>query len=254
MFAIAGATATDATGTRLTVTAALPVLPSLVAVIVTAPAATPVTVPAPDTAATPGALETQVIARPERTFPAASVVVAASRTLAPTNTVAVVGLIATAATGTFATVTAAVALFPSLVALRVALPAETPVQRPLPDTVATLPLELVQTTERLVNAFPAESLGVAVNWMLRPATTLAVVGLNVTDATGTFDTVTVELPFCPSLVAVMVAVPTATPVTLPVPLTVATEASLDAHVIVRPLIGFPFTSLRVAASCAMVPT
>src|SRR5256884_8999047 len=99
MFAIAGAPATDAVGTRLTVTAALPVLPSLVAVIVTAPAATPVTSPVADTMATPGALDAQAMARPDNTFPAASVAVAASGRLPPPNTAAGVGVLAHAPAG-----------------------------------------------------------------------------------------------------------------------------------------------------------
>ena len=136
----------------------------------------------------------------------------------------------------------------------VVVPAATPVTRPLVDTVATPALELVHVTARLVNAFPTESLGVAVSCTRCPATTLVEAGLRVTDATGTFDTVTVEVPLCPSLVAVIVAVPTTTPVTMPEPLTVATAASLEAHVIARPLSGFPFTSLSVTASCAVAPT
>src|SRR5207245_5272886 len=90
---VAGRRLTDATVTTLPVTAALPVTPSLVAVIVTAPAATPVTSPVDETVAVAGALDTQVIARPDSTAPAASFGLAASCTLAPTSTSAVAGLI-----------------------------------------------------------------------------------------------------------------------------------------------------------------
>src|SRR2546429_8729832 len=157
MFAPPGATPTEATGTGLAATAALPVLPTLVAVIVTAPAATPVTTPLVDTVATVGALDAQVMTRPNNTFPAASVAVPVSCTLAPTNTVAAVGLIATAATGTSVTVTAAVALLPSLVAVMVAVPAATPLTRPLADTAAAPALGPVHLTPRPVNAVPTAS-------------------------------------------------------------------------------------------------
>jgi len=53
MLAVAGETATEATGTGVTVTAALPVLASLVAVIVTVPTAPLVTSPLALTVATP---------------------------------------------------------------------------------------------------------------------------------------------------------------------------------------------------------
>src|SRR2546422_10123406 len=117
MLAEAGLTVTDATGTRFTVTAAVPLCPSLVAVIVAAPAATPVTSPVEDTVATVGALDAQVTDRPERTLPAASFRVAVSCAVAPTSTTAVTGLTTTEATGTFATLMAADPLFVSLVAM-----------------------------------------------------------------------------------------------------------------------------------------
>src|SRR5436190_23419931 len=60
---VAGLRLTDATGTGFTVIAALPVLPSLVAVIVTAPAAAPVTRPVEETVGVAGALDVQVITR-----------------------------------------------------------------------------------------------------------------------------------------------------------------------------------------------
>src|SRR5438094_232951 len=83
---------------------------------VSPPAATPVTSPAEETVAAAGALDAQVMDRPESTLPAASFAVATSCALAPASTIAVVGLITTEATGTFATATAADAFFPSLVA------------------------------------------------------------------------------------------------------------------------------------------
>ena len=72
-------------GTGSTVTLAVALLPSLVAVIVTGPpAAMPVTVataPTGETVATAVLLEIQVIVRPLRTFPVASEVVAVNATV-----------------------------------------------------------------------------------------------------------------------------------------------------------------------------
>jgi hypothetical protein len=72
------------------------------------------------------------------------------------------------ATGTFATVTPAVALWPSLVAVIVAVPARTPVTSPLGDTVATAGALEAQVMVRPVSAVPAESWGVAVSCTVCP--------------------------------------------------------------------------------------
>src|SRR6058998_671354 len=65
-------------------------------------------------------------------------------------------------------------------------------------------------------------------------------------------TVTVALPLCPSLIAVIVTAPTATPVTSPL-LTIAIPGALDVHVIERPGSGLPFASRGVAVSTATWP-
>jgi len=78
MLADAGLTVTVATGGGFTVIAAVPLLPSLVAVIVTDPTATPVTSPLPETGATVGSLLVQVTVRPVSGFPAESSGVAVS--------------------------------------------------------------------------------------------------------------------------------------------------------------------------------
>ena len=210
--------------------------------IVTAPAATPLTSPLADTVATAGALEAQVTDRPASTLPAASFSVAVSCTVAPTSTAAVAGLITTDATGTFATVTVAEPLFPSLVAVIVTDPTATPVTRPLADTVASAAFELVHVTARPVSTFPTASLGVALSCVVAPTNTVAVAGLTVTDATGTVDTETAAVPLCPSLVAVIVAAPTTTPVTKPLAETVATALLLVVQVTVRPVRRFPLAS------------
>src|SRR3989442_4480029 len=81
--AAAGLTATDATGTTLTVIAAVPLWPSLVAVIVAVPAAAPLTSPLPLTVATAALLVAHVTTRPLNGVPLASFGVAASCTVAP---------------------------------------------------------------------------------------------------------------------------------------------------------------------------
>jgi hypothetical protein len=73
-----GETITEATGTRATASCALPLRPSLVAVIVTFPAATPRTRPLEETVATPVSLDVHVTRRPVSGFPASSRTVAVS--------------------------------------------------------------------------------------------------------------------------------------------------------------------------------
>src|SRR6266853_1347448 len=250
---VAGLTLTDATGMGFTVTAALPVVPSLVAVIVTAPAATPVTSPVEETVAVAGALEAHVIARPESTVPAASFGLATTCTLAPTSTSAVAGLITTEATGTFATVTVADAFFPSLVALIAAAPAATPAATPFADTVATDGFELDHVIGRPASTVPVESRAVAVSCTVSPTRMFAAPGVTAMEVTGTLDTDTVVVPAWPSLVAVMVAEPSAMPLTSPVPSTAATAPLLVVHTSVRPERGLPLASLRVATSRSVAP-
>jgi hypothetical protein len=175
-------------------------------------------------------------------------VVAASCTVPPAATLAEAGLTVTEATGTFATVTAAVPLFPSLVAVIVAEPATLAVTRPAALTVATVVLLLTQVIARPVNTLPAESLVVAVNCAVLLTNRLTEAGAIVTEATGTTVTVIADVPFLPSLVAVIVADPAATPVTNPLADTVATPAALVLHVTVRPVNTPPAESLVVAVS------
>jgi len=84
MLGALGATVTDATGIVVTVTAAEPLLPSLVAVIVAEPPAFPVTSPLELTDATALLLEDQVTTRPVSGVPLASLGVALSCTVCPT--------------------------------------------------------------------------------------------------------------------------------------------------------------------------
>src|SRR2546427_46285 len=246
--AVAGLTVTDATGTVLTVIVAVPLCPSEVAVIVAEPAATPVTSPLALTVATAGLPLDQPIVRPESELPFASFGVAASGTVWPTCTDAVAGFTVTDATGTVATVIAAVPLCPSEVAVIVAEPAATPVTRPLALSVATAGLPLDQATVRPASELPFASFVVAANGTVWPTCTDAVAGFTVTDATGTVLTVIVAVPLCPSEVAVIVAEPAATPVTSPLALTVATAGLPLDQATVRPASELPFASFVVAAN------
>ncbi len=96
----------------VTLIAAVPLWPSLVAVIIALPATTPVTSPLPLTLATAGLLVDQAVARPERTFPAESSVIAVSGAAAPTSMLTVAGVTVTEATGAGVTVTVAVSETP----------------------------------------------------------------------------------------------------------------------------------------------
>src|SRR5438876_232284 len=130
--------------------AEVPVLPSLVAVIVAGPAATPVTSPLPFTVANAVALLDQVTTRPGRAVPFASFGVAVSWTVLPASRLADAGVTVTEATGTTGTTTVIteVPALPSLVAVIVAGPAATPVTSPLPFTVANAVASLDQVTTR----------------------------------------------------------------------------------------------------------
>src|SRR5882762_6028471 len=237
----------------VTVMADVPICPSLVAVIVADPAVAPVTKPLPFTVAMAVLLLDQVTTRPDSGLPFASFGVAVSGIVLPTCTLAEAGLTVTDATGTCTTVRAEVPLCPSLVAVIVAEPATFPVTSPLELTVATAVLELAHVTTRPDNGLPLASFGVAVSCTVVPSFTEGAAGVTLTEATGTTVTVTLAVPLCPSLVAVIVAEPAATPVTSPVPFTVATAVLLLAQVTTRPASGAPLASLGVAVSCSVCP-
>src|SRR5207247_10889951 len=134
--AAVGLTVTEATGTFVTVRAAVPLCPSLVAVIVAEPAAQPVTRPRAETVATAALLVPHVTARPLRAVPFASFGVAVNWVVAPTVTLAAVGLTVTEATGTLLIVMAAVPLCASLVAVAVAWHVATAVPGAFRDALA----------------------------------------------------------------------------------------------------------------------
>src|SRR2546428_11788228 len=94
------------------------------------------------------------------------------------------------------TVIATVPLWPSLVAVIVAVPPATPVASPLPLTVAAAVLLLAHVTVRPVSVFPAASLVTAANCCVAPTWRVPHPGLTVTHATGKVGIVTaaVSLP------------------------------------------------------------
>jgi hypothetical protein len=158
-----GVTVTLPTGNVATVTVEVPLLPPLVAVIVTVPAATPVTTPVDETVAMPGLLVDHATIWPVRTLPPASLTVAVSATVPPGDTVAGDGVTVTLATETTDTVTAAVPVMPSDVALIVAVPAPTAVARPDSLTLTTDASLDDQVTRRPVKAVPLASFRTALN-------------------------------------------------------------------------------------------
>src|SRR5258707_15364196 len=85
----------------VTVSPAVPLCPSLVAVIVAAPAATLVTSPLPFTVATAGAVLAHVTTRPESAFPVASFGVAVDCAGCPTGIIGGGGVSGTGAPGWF---------------------------------------------------------------------------------------------------------------------------------------------------------
>jgi hypothetical protein len=173
---VAGATTTDPTASGGTVIVAVPVFPSLVAVIVVPPGATAVTTPAVDTVATALFAELQLTPRPGSTFPSASFIVAVNVVVWPTTTTAVAGVTVTVATGAISTLTVAVPVTPSLVAVIVTLPGVTPVTVPVADTAATaVLLELHAITRSGANA-PETSRTTAVSCTLAFCTMVFVPG------------------------------------------------------------------------------
>jgi len=123
----------------VTVTVALPVLPSLVATIGVLPAATAVTSPLELTVATVVAPLLHATERPVSTLPEASVAVEVAWVVVPAATVADARDTVTVATGTAAAITVTVAepVTPPMVARICAVSGATAVTIPALDTVAT---------------------------------------------------------------------------------------------------------------------
>src|SRR2546426_1152502 len=239
-----------------TVTTDMPTTPSLVAVTLAVPGWRPTTKPRAFTVATPGVLLAHDIARPPSSLPFASLGVAVSWTVPFAKIVADVGLMATEATGAGVTLTLAVPLLPSLVAVIVIGPPRAfPVTRPFPSTMAIVALLVCHVTTRPLSGLPVASLGVAVSWTVPFTWMLAVAGVTASDATGMGVTVTADVPLVPSLVAmIVIGPPAAFPVTRPFASTSAIVALPVRQMTTRPLSGLPFASFGVAVSCVLAPT
>src|SRR5690349_13238672 len=193
-----------------------------------------------------GSLLAHVTWRPLNALPLASFGVAVNWNVLCTVIVADAGVTSTLATGACVTETMVVPLLPSLVAVIVADPIATPRTRPVPSTLAMVGALLCQVTVRPDNWLPFASVSVAVNCTVLPAWIPGFVGETATFATGTGRTVMAEVPFFPSLVAVIVIGPPVTcAVTSPFASTDAVFGSALAHVTVLPVSGLPFASLGV---------
>jgi hypothetical protein len=238
----------------VTVIVAVPVCPSLVAMMCAVPTLTAVTSPVVDeTVAADVLSELQVIDRPVRVRPCESVSVAVACVvwiafieLAASETV-------TVATGAGVTVTVALPLFPSLVAVILAVPTAIPLTTPCAETIATAVLLDAHVITRLVRVFPLASRVVAVACDVPTAVIDVGFKATVTVATGIGFTVIVAVgaELIDSLVAVTVAAPTPTAVTVagdPLADTVRTAVLLDTQVTVRPVSTLPLASFIVAVN------
>jgi hypothetical protein len=110
------------------------------------------------------------------------------------------------------------------------MPGPTGVIAPVGEAVATALLSELQMIVRSVRTLPAASRTVAVAWVVCASVIVLDASATLTEATGTGDTVTDELPLCPSLVAVIVTAPGETAVTTPVGETVPITSLLEDHV------------------------
>jgi hypothetical protein len=127
-----------------------------------------VTIPVVDTVATLAALLDQLTGRPVSGVPVASRAPAVSCCVPPTCKAELAGVTLTEATGAFVTMTTAVALTPSAVAVMVALPGATAVTIPAVETVAILDALLDQKISRPLSEFPPASRSIALNCSVRP--------------------------------------------------------------------------------------
>jgi hypothetical protein len=159
---VVGDTTTVPTGMVVTVMAAAPLLPSLVAVIVALPMATAVTTPAL-TVAIAGLLVDHVTGRSVTKLPSESFTIAPNAAVFDVRMVADDGATVTLATGAGVTVTDVVPDFPSLVAVMVTIPGATPVTMPVGETTACVVLLDDHVTGRSVRPLPFTSRTVALS-------------------------------------------------------------------------------------------
>lgn len=258
--ALDGEVVIRATAGLVTVTVTRAILSSLVAVIVALPAATALMTPVELTVAMKFASELQETVRPVRTLPEASLVVAttvarpsAVESMTPTRSetddVALRVMDATGAGGGAVTEMVAVAFFPSLSAVIIAVPGPWPVTIPELLTIATLGLLVVQVIVRPVRTLLDASRSVGVMTPVTPTVRVRLDGLSVMYATGG-DTYTEADPTAPSLVAVIVA---ETAVIAPFELT-TTEGLDEDQLTLRPVSTLLCASYVTADSGSVCPT
>jgi len=157
MVAELGETITAFAGTGATLTRVVPFTPSLVAVIVTAPSAIPVTSPEDDTVATLSSLLAHVTVCPVSVLPSLSRVVALSCTDPPTTIDGLDGAIVTDATPGASTVTVEASDFPPVLAAICTSPGAMPETTPSSETVAMSVCSDAQKTFRPVRTPPFAS-------------------------------------------------------------------------------------------------
>jgi hypothetical protein len=235
----------------VTVRAAFPAFPSLVATMLAVPAESAVTNPPWLTVATSGAELDQTMLRPVRTFPLASVSLAVACAVCPTRIDPALNVTATAATGGGETVNPIDPVFPSLDAAIVTVPAAIALTRPVVETVAIAVFDDVQPTVRPVSTLPDASFSVITTCIVAPTASVVELAESDTVSTGAgagASTVNVEPPVCPSLLAMIDADPALTAVTVPLAETVATPGFALDQVTVRPVKTFPAASRRVAVA------
>jgi hypothetical protein len=171
---------TDAAGTSVTEIEAVPLTPSMVAVIVTVPVATPVTWPAPETVAIALLLVAHVTGRPMTSAPDAS---SASAARSSPVWMVPVGHDAHEETGRAFTETATRPDFPPALAAICVLPEPVPVMTPDCDTVATVASWVVQYTRRFRRRPPSASKTCAVIARVSPTVRATADGLTSTWST-----------------------------------------------------------------------
>jgi hypothetical protein len=252
--AAVGVMVTVATGSgAVTVIADVPLFPSLVAVIVAEPIATPVTSPAPFTVALLGSDVDQTMARPVSTLPSAASVEAVSCRDMPAAMVAAGGAIVTVASGC-TTVICVDPVFPSLVAVTVAVPTATAVATP-PAVIVTFEVsDELQMTARPVRILLLTSDVVAANCCVAPMTIVGDAGATTTLATGAAVTAIVCVPVFPPACALMTDCPTAMPVINPVDDTVAIAGEPEDQVTAPIEIAALFWSSPAAVAVEVWPT
>jgi hypothetical protein len=167
----------------VTVTTAVPLTPSTVALIVAVPAATPVTTPVELTVAVAAALDAHNTVRPVTTAPVASSASARSATVRPTWMLAVAGTSRTCVTGRGETATGTTALLPPLLTAICVLPVATAVTTPFCDTVAMRGSCVAQYRRRSLRLLPFTATTRAVRVRVSPTTACSSGGLTSSRAT-----------------------------------------------------------------------